>query len=79
VTLERTSEQTRDKRRLREIHDVLVGYDGQDHFIIHLADSSGGGGVELRFPNQATAYCPDLLHDLEALVGTQRVQVEEGL
>jgi DNA polymerase-3 subunit alpha len=76
VTLRRTDRQIEDKRRLREIHDLLASYDGQDHFVIHLADGSGGG-VELRFPNQATLYCPELLHDLEPLVGKQGVQMEE--
>jgi len=77
VTLRRTSEQAQDKRRLREIHDTLIGYDGQDDFVIHLIDDSGSG-LELRFPNQATSCCPNLLHDLEALVGRQSVQIEEA-
>ncbi|MGD2105047.1 MAG: DNA polymerase III subunit alpha, partial [Anaerolineae bacterium] len=34
IKLQRTDEQTVDKRRLREIHDLLTGYDGQDRFII---------------------------------------------
>ena len=77
VILECTKEQPRDERRLREIHDLLVGHEGQDHFIIQLDDGSGGG-VELRFPNQATACCPELIRDLEALVGSHGVQVENG-
>jgi DNA polymerase-3 subunit alpha len=78
VTLRRTNQQAQDKRMLRQIHDTLIGYDGQDDFVIHLADDSGGG-IELRFPNHATACCPKLLHDLEALVGKQGVQIEEGV
>ena len=78
VTLKRTKEHAQDKRKLREIHDLLVSYDGQDQFVIHLADDDGGG-VELKFPNQATAYCPDLLRDLEALVGNQGVRVDEAI
>jgi DNA polymerase-3 subunit alpha len=77
VTLRRTAEQTKDKRRLREIHDLLVGYEGKDRFVIRLTDASGKG-VELRFPNQGTSLCPELLQNLEPLVGTGGVQIEEG-
>jgi hypothetical protein len=78
VTLRRTTEQGHDKQRLREIHDLLTEYEGQDRFVIRLTDDSGKG-VELRFPNQGTSYCPELVHDLEPLVGTQGVHVEEGV
>jgi len=78
VTLQRSPEQAKDKKRLRQVHDLLVGYDGEDRFVIHLADGAGGG-IELRFPNQGTAYCPELIHDLEALLGHRAVSVEEGV
>ncbi len=83
VTFVRTNEQTQDKRKLREIYDLLVGYgrstpEGQDRFIIHLADGSGGG-LELRFPNQSTSCCPELRQHLEALVGKQGLRVEENV
>ena len=77
VTLRRTPKQAEDKQRLRQIHDLLITYNGHDPFVIHLADGSGGG-VELRFPNQATSYCTELVQDLEALVGKRGVQVEDG-
>ena len=77
VTLRRSAKQEEDKRRLREIHDLLIGHEGQDQFVIRLSDGSGGG-VELRFPNQGTSYCPELADDLRALVGGQGVRVEEG-
>jgi len=75
VTLQRSSEQKTDKEKLREIHDLLVAYKGQDQFVIHLADGSGGG-VELRFPNQGTTFCPELQQNLEAVVGATGVTVE---
>jgi hypothetical protein len=77
VTLRRSAEQASDKQRLREIHDVLVGYEGEDPFVIHLTDGAGGG-IELRFPNQGTTYCPELVHDLEALLGDRAISVEES-
>jgi DNA polymerase-3 subunit alpha len=76
VTLRRTDEQAKDKQQLREIHDLLTAYDGNDRFVIRL---TGGpdGGVELRFPNQATHYCPELRRELHALVGESAVQILE--
>jgi DNA polymerase-3 subunit alpha len=76
VTMRRTDEQIKDKQKLREIHDLLTAYDGNDRFVIRLTDDSDGG-VELRFPNQATGYCPELRRELNALVGERAVQVVE--
>ncbi len=76
VTLPRTGDQSEDKHKLREIHNCLTNYDGQDHFVIHLA-AGRGKSVELRFPNQGTSCCPALLADLEALVGPSAVQIED--
>jgi DNA polymerase-3 subunit alpha len=76
VTLRRTDEQAKDKQKLREIHDLLTAYDGNDGFVIRLTDGSSGG-VELRFPNKATGNCPELRRELAALVGQDAVQVLE--
>jgi len=77
VTLQRSAEQGSDQQRLRKIHDVLVGYEGVDPFVIHLADGAGRG-IELRFPNQATAYCPELVQELVSLLGDRAVSIDEG-
>jgi DNA polymerase-3 subunit alpha len=78
VTLQRTDEQAQDKRMLRRVHELLTACNGPDHFVIRL---SGGcsGDVELRFPNKATSCSPKLLADLEALLGKDAVQVQEGV
>jgi DNA polymerase-3 subunit alpha len=76
VTLRRTDQQAQDKQRLREIHELLTAYDGKDRFVIRLTDGSGGG-VELRFPNKATGYCPELHRELDALVGERAIEVLE--
>jgi DNA polymerase-3 subunit alpha len=76
VTLRRTDEQAKDKQKLREIHDLLTAYDGSDRFVIRLTGGSNGG-VELRFPNKATGYCPELQRELTALVGETAIQVVE--
>ncbi|MGD9030980.1 MAG: hypothetical protein PVG25_14335, partial [Anaerolineae bacterium] len=74
ITLRRTDEQAKDKQMLREIHDLLTAYDGNDRFVIRLVDSSNGG-VEFRFPNKATGYCPELQEALSAIVGQEAVRV----
>jgi DNA polymerase-3 subunit alpha len=76
VTLRRTEEQSRDEERLRKVHDLLSSYGGHDRFVIRLTDGSNGG-FELRFPNKATDYCPELRRELYALVGEDAVQVEQ--
>jgi DNA polymerase-3 subunit alpha len=76
ITLRRTDAQAKDKQMLREIHDLLTAYDGNDRFVIRLTDGPNGG-VELRFPNKATGYCSELRGALAALVGEEGVQVLE--
>ncbi len=75
VKVERTAKQGEDKRTLQRVHSLVTGYDGLDDFVIRL---SGGpdGDVELRFPNQATSCCPELLTDLGELLGADAVWVE---
>jgi len=78
VTLARSPEQAQDKRTLRQVHDLLAARDGPDCFVIRLSGGSNGE-VELRFPNKATSCSPELLAELEALVGEDAVQVREGI
>ncbi|MGD2144291.1 MAG: DNA polymerase III subunit alpha, partial [Anaerolineae bacterium] len=76
VTLRRTGDQAKNKQVLRQVYDMLTAYGGQDRFVIHLADESDGG-VELRFPNQVTSYCPELLEELAVLVGEEAVRLQQ--
>jgi DNA polymerase-3 subunit alpha len=78
VTLARSPEQAQDKQTLRQVHDLLTARDGPDCFVIRLSGGSNGE-VELRFPNKATSCSPELLAELEALVGEDAVQVREGI
>ena len=77
VTLTRSGEQVQDVQTLRQVHSLLVGHPGQDHFVIHLV---GGAGkpVELAFPNDTTRYCPELARKLATIIGSGAVQVEKG-
>ena len=75
VTLTRSGEQTQDVERLHSVHSLLVGYSGQDRFVIRLV---GGANkpIELAFPNDRTHYSPELMRELSAMVGPEGVHVE---
>jgi hypothetical protein len=74
--MRRTGQQAKDQQKLREIHDLLTAFDGNDRFVIRLTDGANGD-VELSFPNKATGYCPELRRELDALVGEEAVQLLE--
>jgi DNA polymerase-3 subunit alpha len=78
VTLTRSGEQTKDVRVLRRVHDMLLDFSGQDHFVIRVV---GGPEkpIELTFPNDTTGYCPELAQRLTSIVGEGAVRLEEGL
>lgn len=78
VTFARTGEQAHDVQTLRRIHSLLVQRPGRDHFTIRLI---GGAGkpVELAFPNDTTSYSPELAQELASIVGTDAIQVVEGI
>ncbi len=78
VTLTRSGQQSRDVQTLRQVWDMLVGYQGGDRFVIRVV---GGAEkpVELDFPNEKTHYCPELLQELTALVGEGAVRVYGGV
>ena len=78
VTMTRSGRQTQDVELLRKIHSLLVGHSGTDRFLIRL---TGGvsKSVELAFPNETTAYGPELVEQLTAVLGPDAVHVESGL
>jgi DNA polymerase-3 subunit alpha len=78
VTLTRGKEQAQDVQRLYQVHSLMVEYSGRDHFIIQVMGGPNGP-VELAFPNDTTHYCPELTQKLTAIVGTEAVQVEQGV
>ena len=78
VTMTRSGRQAQDVELLRKIHSLLVGHSGTDRFLIRL---TGGvsKSVELAFPNETTAYGPELVEQLTAVLGPDAVHVESGL
>lgn len=76
VRFARTEQHTLDVQRMRRIHDLLVGRDGPDRFVIQVTGLAQGP-VELAFPNKTTRYCPELARQLTAIVGEDGVHVLE--
>jgi hypothetical protein len=78
VTLTRSGEQKEDVQVLRQVHDMLLDFSGEDQFVISVV---GGPAkpIELTFPNLTTRYCPELARRLTAVVGEGAVRVEEGM
>ena len=67
VVLEATDEPEKDKRKLRRIHNTLIGYPGSDKFSIVIR--RGETDFSLAYPNQSTQICDALLADLRGIVG----------
>jgi DNA polymerase-3 subunit alpha len=75
VTLTRSGEQAQDVERLHSVHSLLVGYSGEDQFVIRLVGGTNKP-IELAFPNDRTHYGPELMRELSAMVGPEGIHVE---
>ncbi|MBI4771797.1 MAG: hypothetical protein HY784_15625 [Chloroflexi bacterium] len=53
---------------------MLTSYHGQDRFAFQIYE--GDRRVHLEFPNDSTAYCPELEQKLVDLLGKDSIQVE---
>ncbi len=73
ITLRRTGNNGADFERLSQLHRLLTGQVGQDHFVVVL--EGGGGRVELSFPNEGTCYNQSLREQVRSLVGPNNLRV----
>jgi len=74
VMLRSTGDKTRDVLRMRRIHGLVSTYPGNDRFAFHVFERDRGYLVE--FPNFTTGWCPELVSQLNRLVGNDNVRVE---
>jgi DNA polymerase-3 subunit alpha len=72
--LHSTGDKTRDVRRLRHVHGLLMSCPGNDHFSLLLFEH--GQYYSIEFPNDTTGITPELLRKLVAAVGEDNVRVE---
>ncbi len=77
VTLQRTSDQQQDYRKLSEIHHLLTAQNGTDHFVLILQNGAQNAPrrVELSFPNENTCILPDLRQRVAEIAGQENVRV----
>ncbi|HNS01687.1 MAG TPA: DNA polymerase III subunit alpha [Anaerolineae bacterium] len=76
VTVQRTHDAERDKRLLGWVVDALRAKPGPDRFCIVVRKN--GAAVQLDFPNDRTAFSPELEQQLVRRLGVGSVEVREG-
>lgn len=74
VTLKRTQNLEQDKQRLRQVIECLRSRPGTDRFFIEVENPKER--YRLSFPNDTTQYCPELMEELNRLVGAENTRVE---
>ncbi|HIP96825.1 MAG TPA: DNA polymerase III subunit alpha [Anaerolineae bacterium] len=74
ITIARSGDHERDIALLAQVHELLVGYQGDDRFSLHVPN--GTRWIQLDFPNDTTRYCPELEAALSRLPGVSDVRVD---
>ena len=74
VTIARSGDHERDIALLGEVHELLVGYRGEDRFSLYVPN--GTRWIQLDFPNDTTRYCPELEAALSGMSGISEVRVD---
>jgi len=74
ITLQATGDKKRDTLRMRRVHGLLNSYHGDDNFSFHVIESSRE--YMLEFPSDSTSCCPELLDQLQELLGEGSVSIQ---
>ena len=74
VILRPTLGRVRDSLLLRRVFGCLISSPGQDRFAFHIFET--GRGFLLDFPNYSTHLHPELVAELQNLVGQENVRIE---
>ncbi|MCS6907564.1 MAG: DNA polymerase III subunit alpha [Anaerolineales bacterium] len=75
VVFHQGEDRSRDLIRFRRIYGTLVSYPGEDRFCFQVYDN--GRGYLIQFPNETTRVCPELLEQLQDLVGKENYWVRK--
>jgi len=75
ITLTRSGDHACDVSLLSRVHQLLVSRQGQDRFVFRLTGGSNGT-IEMDFPNHYTRYSPELVAELEKILGVGAVRVD---
>ena len=65
----------RDKRRLKNIHGVLISFPGKDRFSLQIFEGEKGHLID--FPNYNTRICDEMLARLKTVLGSEDWRIEE--
>ena len=65
----------RDKRRLKNIHGVLISFPGKDKFSLQIFEGHKGHLID--FPNYNTRICDEMLARLKTVLGNEEWRIEE--
>jgi DNA polymerase-3 subunit alpha len=74
VILRPRADKARDKLLLRRIFGVMISNPGNDRFAFHIFEY--GRGHLLEFPNLTTGVTPELISQLNLLVGSENIRIE---
>jgi DNA polymerase-3 subunit alpha len=75
ISMQPNGDLERDKRRLKNIHGVLIAYPGKDRFSLQIFEGEKGHLID--FPNDTTRICPEMLTRLKVVLGDENWRVEE--
>ncbi len=75
VSLKPNGSLERDKRRLKNIHGVLISFPGRDRFTLQIYEGEKGHMID--FPNDTTKICPQMLSRLKTVLGNEDWRIEE--
>lgn len=74
IILRPLADKARDKLLLRRIFGIMISTPGNDRFAFHIFEK--GRGHLLEFPNLTTGLSPDLIGQINQLVGAENVRIE---
>jgi hypothetical protein len=74
IILRPRADKARNKLLLRRIFGIMISQPGNDRFAFHIFEK--GTGHLLEFPNLTTRLCPELINQINILVGSDNVRVE---
>ena len=75
VYLRPSDDQTRDRRRIKNVYGILISHPGKDRFSFYVTEE--GRGHLIDFPNDSTRICVEMLDRLKKLLGSEDWRVEE--
>jgi len=74
VILRPKGDKARDKLLLRRVFGIMISHPGVDRFAFHIFEH--GRGHLLEFPNLTTGLSPELISEINLLVGADNVRIE---